>query len=376
MVRKKILHITPYYLPQYGGIEQVTYDIVNILKENYENKIICFSETKKTKIDKYEGIEVHRIGWLKKIASQAISFSYFFRLKKLLKEFQPDFIHLHLPNPLITVYLLVSLYFYKKEIKIIGHWHSDIIEQKFLKKLYNPIQSILLKKLEKIIVTSKEYGMYSEDLKNYQNKIVVIPNIVNERLLIELKNETKIGKIKEKYKNKKIIFFIGVHRKYKGLKYLIEASKYLSNEFKIIIAGSGPLTEELKELSNNDSKIEFMGKISDEDKVNYYYASDIFAFPSITKNEALYCGLPAVTFTIKGSGVNWVNLDGITGIEVKKIDANEFSKGIKKVSKSKKYRITSKIRTKQLFSSKILKKEINHLYDYLLEEKYEGKNNN
>lgn len=30
----------------------------------------------------------------------------------------------------------------------------------------------------------------------------------------------------------------------------------------------------------------------------------------------MYCYTPAVTFTIEGSGVNWVNLNGITGIEV------------------------------------------------------------
>ena len=33
----------------------------------------------------------------------------------------------------------------------------------------------------------------------------------------------------------------------------------------------------------------------------------------------MYCYTPAVTFTIKGSGVNWVNLDGVTGIEVPQV---------------------------------------------------------
>ena len=341
---KKILHITPYYLPQYGGIEQVTYDIVNILKGKYENKIICFSETGKTIVNEYEGIEVHRIGWIKKISSQAISFSYFFKLYKLLKEYNPDYIHLHLPNPLITVYLLICLVFINKKIRIIGHWHSDIIEQKVIKKFYNPIQNILLKRLNKIIVTSKEYGEKSEDLRNFQKKLVVIPNIVNEKIL-DIFNEKETNKIKNKYKNKKIIFFIGVHRKYKGLQYLVESSKYLSDDYKIIIAGKGPLTEELKEMSKNDIKIEFIGKITDEEKVNYYYASDVFAFPSITKNEAfgvalaeaLYCGLPAVTFKIEGSGVNWVNKNEYTGIEVKEKAAEEFAKALIKVTENREY---------------------------------------
>lgn len=367
-MKRKVLHITPYYLPQYGGIEQVTYDIVSVLKADYENKIICFSETGKTFINEYEGVEVHRIGWIKKIASQAISFSYFFRLYKLLKEYNPDYIHLHLPNPLITIYLLICLLFIKKKIKLIGHWHSDIIEQRIIKKFYNPFQNILLKKLNKVIVTSKEYGDKSEDLKNFQKKLVVIPNIVNEKILNNF-DIKKIEKIKSKYKNKKIIFFIGVHRKYKGLKYLIEASKYLSNEYKIIIAGKGPLTETLKELGKNDSKIEFIGKITDEEKVNYYYASDIFAFPSITKNEAfgvalaeaLYCGLPAVTFTIKGSGVNWVNKDDYTGIEVKKVNEKEYAKALSKITNKKDYKGKKWIESN--FMNRDLEIKIRSLYE-------------
>ncbi len=369
-MKEKVLHITPYYLPQYGGIEQVTYDIVNILKDNYENKIICFSETGKTFTNEYEGIEVHRIGWIKKVASQAISLSYFFKLYKLLKEYNPDYIHLHLPNPLITIYLLISLLFIKKKIKLIGHWHSDIIEQKIIKKFYNHFQNILLKKLDKVIITSKEYGDNSEDLKNYQEKLVVIPNIINEEVLNNF-DVKRVEEIKEKYKNKKIIFFIGVHRKYKGLQYLIEASKYLSNDYKIIIAGKGPLTETLKELSKDDPKVEFIGRITDKEKVNYYYASDVFAFPSITKNEAfgvalaeaLYCGLPAVTFTINGSGVNWVNRDNYTGIEVKEKNVKNYAKAIEKIIENqKKYENNCRNWIKENFIEEKIREAILKIY--------------
>lgn len=368
---KKILHIVPYYLPQYGGIEQVAYDIVNILKNDYENKIICFSETGKTFINEYEGVEVHRIGWIKKVSSQAISLSYFFKLYKLLKEYSPDYIHLHLPNPLITVYLLMCLFFVKKKIKLIGHWHSDIIEQKVIKRFYNPFQNILLKKLNKIIVTSKKYGNKSEDLKNYQEKLVVIPNIVNEKVLNNF-DVKRVEEIKEKYKNKKIIFFIGVHRKYKGLQYLIEASKYLSDDYKIIIAGKGPLTETLKELSKDDPKVEFIGKITDREKVNYYYASDVFAFPSITKNEAfgvalaeaLYCGLPAVTFTIEGSGVNWVNKDNYTGVEVNEKNSENYAKSlIRIVENQKKYKNNCKNWILENFVENKIKEKIFKIYE-------------
>jgi hypothetical protein len=40
---KRILHISNYYLPNYGGIEQVAYDIVSGLKDEYEQIVVCFN---------------------------------------------------------------------------------------------------------------------------------------------------------------------------------------------------------------------------------------------------------------------------------------------------------------------------------------------
>ena len=42
----------------------------------------------------------------------------------------------------------------------------------------------------------------------------------------------------------------------------------------------------------------------------------------------MYCHTPAVTFTIPGSGVNWVNLDGVTGIEAPNGDVDAFAAAI------------------------------------------------
>ena len=47
---KKILHIPNYYKPHIGGIEQTCHDIVEALAGEYEQKVICFSEDKNTKI--------------------------------------------------------------------------------------------------------------------------------------------------------------------------------------------------------------------------------------------------------------------------------------------------------------------------------------
>ena len=46
----------------------------------------------------------------------------------------------------------------------------------------------------------------------------------------------------------------------------------------------------------------------------------------------MYFGKPAVTFTIPGSGVNYVSLDGITGIECLNRDEKAYATALKKLA--------------------------------------------
>ena len=69
-------------------------------------------------------------------------------------------------------------------------------------------------------------------------------------------------------------------------------------------------------------------------------ACDIFCFPSVTKNEAfgialaegMYFGKPAVTFTIPGSGVNYVNVKNVTGLECPNSDSVAYAKALEKLA--------------------------------------------
>ena len=105
--------------------------------------------------------------------------------------------------------------------------------------------------------------------------------------------------------------------------------------------------------------------------------ADVFAFPSVTKNEAfgvalaeaMYCYTPAVTFTIEGSGVNWVNKDGVTGIEVPQ-DSNldrEYAAAIDKLVTDnelrKIYSIAAHERVRDNFLMKHMVKAMEKVYE-------------
>jgi glycosyltransferase involved in cell wall biosynthesis len=316
----KILHIPNYYPPHIGGIEEVCYSIVSGLPD-YNHRVICFNDEKTTGRAPYEGVDVVRCGVVKKLFSQSLSFSFFKELKKILKKFEPDIVHFHTPNPLSSVYLLLLL---PRKIQLFVHWHSDIVAQDLLYLFYRPIEKYLLRRADKILATSQAYVSASKPLFPWQDKLTVIPNTVNTAKLQEKEGDKKeIWKIKELYGNKKIVFTFGRHVPYKGLKYLIDAVPLISEEAVILVAGKGPLSDELKHRATTYPAVHFMGRLSDDELRCYLYASDVFAFPSITRNEAfgvalaeaMYCGLPSVTFTIPGSGVNWVCPDKETGLE-------------------------------------------------------------
>lgn len=369
----KILQISNYYYPHIGGIEQVARDCSNSLKDTNEVKVICFNHEKGDKIDTVDNVEVIRVGCFAKIASQSLSFSYYKNLKKVFKSFAPDLVIFHYPNPFAAHYLLKILKRYPN-CKLIIYWHLDIVKQKVLGKLFNGQTKRLIKRALKIFATSPNYIEDSKYLSVNKEKCAVLSCCVNEERLRV--NETDIElskKIKDRYKDKTICFAVGRHVPYKGIEYLVKASKCLDDNFVVFIGGEGPLTDSLKSLAKNDDKIIFLGKIKEAELKAYLLACDIFCFPSITKNEAfgialaeaMYLGKPAITFTIPGSGVNYVSLNNVTGIEVENGNIEKYAQAIRFLANNKElqeqYGNAAELRVKNLFTEQIFKENLNKI---------------
>ena len=332
---RKILHISKYYYPFRGGTEQIAQDCVNSLMGKYEQKVLCFNDSKEDLIDEVEGIEIIRTGCFAKVASQSMSFSYGKLLKKTISSFNPDIIIFHYPNPFAAHYLLKYI---PKNCKLAIYWHLDIVKQRMLKQLFIGQNKRLIKRADTLIATSPAYVEGSQWLSSVRGKCKVVPNCINvERLQSSLEVEVKAKEIRENNKNKIICLAVGRHTEYKGFKYLIQAAHLLDDSFQIYITGKGEETENLKIEARDDNKIHFLGIIDDIELKGYLTAMDIFCFPSITKNEAfglalaegMYYGKPAVTFSIPGSGVNYVCLNGENGIEVPNKDVEKYAEAMR-----------------------------------------------
>ena len=372
---KRILQIDNYMYPHIGGIEQVTRDVLNALKDEYEMRILCFNHEKGTITDQVDGVDVTRVNCQVKVASQSIALSYGKVLKKIMKEYKPEIVIFHYPNPFVAHFL--KRYLKKRDFKFIVWWHLDITKQKILGKLFKGQTKKLLKYSDKVVATSPNYIEGSPFLKENENKCIVIPNCVSrERLKYDETHIAKAKEIKEKYNGKTILFGFGRHVEYKGITYLVKASKKLDDSYAVLIGGKGPLTEGLKEEAKDDNKVEFLGRISDDDLKAYLLACDIFCFPSITKNEAfgiglaeaMYYGKAVITFNIPGSGVNYVSIKDETGLEVENQNVEAYAEAIKKLSNDNELRLKFEKNSKDRVNELFLDSRFNTLVNELISE--------
>lgn len=341
---KRILHISKYYYPFCGGTEQIAQECVNSLMGQYEQKIICFNDCREDRTEEVDGVEVIRVGTFITIASQGLSNSMGRKMKKIMVSFNPDIIIFHYPNPFVARYLLKYL---KPGVKLAIYWHLDIVKQKLLRQFFVGQNKRLIKRADVLIATSPTYVEGSSYLSTAKAKCKIVPNCINvERLKSSTEVEEKAAEIRKQNKDKIICLAVGRHTEYKGFKYLIQAAHLLDDRFQIFLIGKGEETKNLKAEAGENKNIHFLGLVDDVELKGYLTAMDIFCFPSITKNEAfglalaegMYFGKPSVTFTVPGSGINYVSLDGVTGIEVENKNVKKYAGAMMKLAEDKSLR--------------------------------------
>lgn len=353
----RILQLGKFY-PIHGGVEKVMYDLlIGLTKRGIHCDMLCanFDVREKGFIKSINDIgSLICSSSIVKVSSTMISPSMVLKLRKMCNDY--DIIHVHHPDPMAAL----SLWFSGYKGKVILHWHSDIIKQKNLLKFYLPLQTWLINRADVIFGTTPVYLLESPYLRSVQNKCEVLPIGISPIL----PDEKKVLEIKERYNGKKIVFSLGRLVSYKGFKYLVDAAKYLSDDYIILIGGDGNLKKELQEQiikSRLSEKVKLLGRVSDDDLPNYYGACDVYCLSSIHKTEAfaivqieaMSCGKPVVATKIPGSGVSWVNADGESGLNVEPENSKALAEAIYKIlgdtEQYQKYSTGARERFAQLF---------------------------
>ncbi len=320
-----------FYPPVKGGIENHINILAKGLKaEGVDVHVLVSNTSSRFKTEIKNGISVTKAPQLGRFYSAPLAPSFHHYLKRYGKT--ADIIHFHHPNPTAECSYLLS----RLKKKLIVTYHSDIIRQDKLGKLYSPFRKRFLSSCHRIIATSPNYIQTSKILNGFKDKCIVIPLGVNIQRFNTNGNQQKVKRIKDSYRKQPIILFVGRFRYYKGLHILISAMKNIPA--KLLLIGAGPEQARLSALvreNNLEEKVLFLGELSDNELNDYYKACDVFVLPShlrseafgLVQLEAMCCGKPVVS-TELGTGTSYVNINNKTGIIVPPNDAFALSNAI------------------------------------------------
>jgi phosphatidylinositol alpha-mannosyltransferase len=77
------------------------------------------------------------------------------------------------------------------------------------------------------------------------------------------------------------VFFVGRHEPRKGLEVLIKAMAELPADVRLWVGGDGPDTPRLKAATSGDDRIEWLGRMCDEEVARRLRGTDVFCAPSL-----------------------------------------------------------------------------------------------
>ena len=325
------------------------------------------------------GVKVIKVE-LKKLINIFKFIKVFFKIKKIIFNFNPNIVHAHLSSMELLAALIK--FFNPKRINLVVTKHLDsyFLEASFgqnrlIRGLF--LDKFILKNADKIICISKQVRKYF--MKNIflpQKKIKVIYYGVDKTYFDKTTGykKTKHLELIKKEKNTHFLFCcIARHVNQKSLDFLIlsfaEFSKKNVN-CKLLLVGDGPEREKLIQISkkaNIYKKIIWI-KFSEYIK-DILTLSDAFVLPSkyegfgIVFLEAMLTNTPIISTNI--SAIPEVITNNYNGILIEPDNINQMVLALKKIQNKKlvkKFNINSKKLLSSKFNLEVMFKKTNNSY--------------
>lgn len=321
----KVLHFYKTYYPDsVGGVEQVIYQIASGVADlGISTDVLSLSSKAAAQPVDLGSHKAYKAKLDLQIASTGFSLSALRMFRELARE--ADIIHYHFPWPFMD---LVHLACRLNKPSLVTY-HSDIVRQATLLKLYRPLMHSFLSSVDAIVATSPNYLHSSPVLRRHQDKTRVIP-IGLDKAAYPVPSHNNREHWRQRF-GERFFLFVGVLRYYKGLHILLEAMK--GAPYKLVIVGAGPVEEELKAQAQRDQldNVFFVGAVSDEDKVALLDLCYAVTFPSNLRSEAFgisllegaMYGKPMISSEI-GTGTSYINQHAQTGLVVPPSDPVAF----------------------------------------------------
>lgn len=342
--QKKKLLVTASTFPRWeGDIEpRFVLDLASHMTDKYEVTVLAPAAFGAKDEEMLEGVHVTRYHYFpihkwetlcypgaivprikeKKVRVLLVPFlflSLYFHLLKLLPNY--DIVHAHwlIPQGIVQS-------FFKKPYIVTGHG-GDVMSLN--KGLFRKLKIKCLKQACYITVVSELLKGKVRELIPNANPIVISMGVNTEKFGKQHYVPNYFGQA-----DKKVILFVGRLVEIKGVKYLIEAMKYI--DALLVIVGEGPLRPELEKASENiKDKVKFLGAKTHKELQIIYASADIFVAPSITTEdgakegfglvilEAMASDLPVIASS--SGGISQLIEDNVNGLLCEEKNADSLS---------------------------------------------------
>ena len=313
----RVLHLFKTYFPDsMGGIEQVIFQLCQSgISHGIHSEVLTLSQNPQPSEVMVADHRVHRAKLNLQIASTGLSYSVLGRFRALAE--QVDLIHYHFPWPFMDlIHFIAGI-----EKPVVVSYHSDIVRQKHLMRLYAPLMRRFLDRADRLVVASPNYVETSEVLARYRDKTRVIPYGLDQSTYPQPAPE-RLEHWRQRL-GERFFLFVGVLRYYKGLHVLLEAAA--GTDYPVVIAGAGPMEQALRSQTAalGLRNVHFLGRIDEADKSALLTLCSAFVFPSHLRSEAFgislleaaMFGKPLISCEI-GTGTSFINQHERTGLVV------------------------------------------------------------
>ncbi|CRN04893.1 glycosyltransferase [Pseudomonas fulva] len=328
----KVLHFFKTYYPDsMGGIEQVIFQIAEGTQAHgIEPEVLYLSSRGAARNEPVANHLTHRAKLDLHVASTGFSLSAFKDFAELARK--ADIVHFHFPWPYMDLVHFAT----RLNKPTVVSYHSDIVKQKWLLKLYQPLMNRFFSSVDRIVASSPNYAAHSPVLTQFKDKVSIIPYGLDRSTYPKASAE-KLAYWRQRL-GERFFLFVGALRYYKGLDYLLEAARI--SGLPVVIMGGGFLEQQLRQQASDAglSQVQFLGGLPDEDKVALLELCYAFTFPShlrsesfgISLLEAAMYGKPLISCEM-GSGTTFINLADQTGLVVPPRDAPALAQAMQQL---------------------------------------------
>ncbi len=298
----RLCMVNPYFHPYMGGIERRIYETGKRLAKRHEVYVVTGQLPGTPEREELDGMKIERLpSGLLKIYNPPFIISK--GLRKRIESIDPDIVDFHYRWALDYT---ISMAKVAKKYPCVFTFHNTFGEgsrlQQPLSKVNDTFFMRRLKRYRHVICVSQ---FVKDDLVKHGLKENMASVIYNGIDPVDKEGSTDIanepGSTEEGY-----ALFMGRIVKTKGLRYLLDAIEILKGrnaDIKIKIAGDGPKLPSLKKQAKKGNildAVEFLGRVSDEEKERLLAGCKMFVLPSTFESfgivllEAMRWGKPVV----------------------------------------------------------------------------------